>query len=122
MTGNHLVTYKAPMQTAELDDLFAALADPTRRAILTSLQKAAAPVHRLAADFDISRPAVSKHLRVLRAAGLVRSQDRGREIHYALDARPLADVQRDWLQQFMPMWEESLQRLKQRAEHPREGQ
>jgi DNA-binding transcriptional ArsR family regulator len=106
------------------DLVFGALADATRRAILELLrEREGMPAGQIAANFQqISRPAVSKHLRVLRAAGLVRSHDRGREIHYALDARPLADVQRDWLQQFVPMWEESLQRLKQRAEHPRAGQ
>ena len=110
------------MSNADL--VFGALADATRRAILELLrEREGMPAGQIAANFrQISRPAVSKHLRVLRAAGLVRSHDRGREIHYALDARPLADVQRDWLQQFMPMWEESLQRLKQRAEDPRAGQ
>ena len=100
------------MQTAELDDLFAALADPTRRAILTSLQKGGAPVHRLAADFDISRPAVSKHLAVLRHARLVRETRRGRENIYALE-RDALEAARLWLTGF---WRTRLGALKQLAE------
>lgn len=64
----------------------------------------------------ISRPAVSKHLRVLREAGLVHAVERGRENVYTLDARPLATIQREWLDQFTPHWERSLQQLKRQAE------
>lgn len=100
------------MQTAELDFVFGALADPTRRAILASLRAAEAPVHVLAADFDISRPAVSKHLAVLRAAGLVREARRGRENFYALERDALDDA-RAWLSAF---WRGRLSALKQMAE------
>ncbi len=68
---------------------------------------------------DISRPAVSKHLRVLRDARLVRAEERGRENHYTLDAEPLGEIQRDWLMAFAPHWERSLQRLKAEAETTR---
>jgi DNA-binding transcriptional ArsR family regulator len=65
---------------------------------------------------DISRPAVSKHLRVLRTAKLVHAQERGRENHYTLDAAPLREMQRKWLDSFAPHWERSLERLKREAE------
>jgi len=64
----------------------------------------------------VSRAAVSKHLRVLREARLVRARERGREWHYSLDARPLAGVYREWLESFAPCWEESLERLKRQVE------
>jgi DNA-binding transcriptional ArsR family regulator len=103
------------------DLVFGALADQTRRGILELLRdREGMTAGQIAANFQrISRPAVSKHLRVLRDAGLVQWQERGREIHYALDVQPLADVQRGWLEQFAPMWEGSLQRLKQQAERRR---
>ncbi len=101
------------MQTeARLDLVFSALADPTRRAILANLQREAAPVHVLAAEFSISRPAVSKHLAVLREAGLVREARRGRENHYALD-REAMEAARAWLAMF---WRQRLAGLKQLAE------
>jgi DNA-binding transcriptional ArsR family regulator len=100
------------MPEAELDHLFGALADSTRRAILISLQRGGAPVHALAADFDMSRPAVSKHLAVLRGAGLVRESRRGRENIYALERDALDDA-RQWLAAF---WRGRLAGLKQVAE------
>ena len=65
---------------------------------------------------SISRPAVSKHLRVLRTAGLVQTEERGREVRYALDSKPIGAVQRDWLDRFTPHWEASLRRLKANVE------
>ena len=59
---------------------------------------------------------MSKHLRVLREARLVRARERGREWHYSLDARPLGTVYREWLESFAPYWEESLGRLKGKVE------
>ena len=64
----------------------------------------------------MSRAAVSKHLRVLREARLVRARERRREWHYSLDARPLGTVYREWLESFVPYWEASLGRLKERVE------
>ena len=87
------------MREADLDHFFGALADPTRRSILASLQQGARPVHELAGHFAISRPAVSKHLAVLRNAGLVREQRRGRENLYALE-RAALDQAREWLAMF----------------------
>jgi DNA-binding transcriptional ArsR family regulator len=73
-------------------DAFAALADPTRRAILVRLATGPSRVVDLAADHQISRPAVSKHLRLLTQAGLVDAEDRGRERHYRLDRAGLGPV------------------------------
>ena len=73
-------------------DVFEALADPVRRAILRRLAAGPARVVDLAAAHPISRPAISRHLRVLAGAGLVVGQDRGRERHYRLDTAPLGDV------------------------------
>lgn len=73
-------------------DVFQALADPVRRDLLTQLVDGPARVVDLTSGQQISRPAVSRHLRVLSEAGLVRTEDRGRERHYSLDRRPLAEV------------------------------
>jgi DNA-binding transcriptional ArsR family regulator len=100
------------MQAAQLDHLFGALADPTRRALLDSLREAEAPVHVLAAGFAMSRPAVSKHLAVLRHAGLVRERRVGRENFYALERSALEDA-RAWLSVF---WRGKLGALKRLAE------
>jgi DNA-binding transcriptional ArsR family regulator len=99
-------------------DAFAALADPTRRAILDLLrERESLTAGAIAARFPrVSRPAVSKHLRVLRQARLVRARDRGREWHYRLDAKPLAEIYQAWLGRFAPYWEESLERLKRQVE------
>jgi DNA-binding transcriptional ArsR family regulator len=93
-----------------LDATFAALADPTRRAILTRLAAGEATVTELASPFRISQPAVSKHLKVLERAGLV---SRGRDAQRRpcrLDARPLKAAV-DWLENYRGYWEESYQRL-----------
>jgi DNA-binding transcriptional ArsR family regulator len=79
--------------------LFAALADPSRCRVLELLRERARPVHELAAEFAISRPAISRHLRVLKEAGLVREEKRGRENVYILDAGPLLGADR-WLEDF----------------------
>jgi DNA-binding transcriptional ArsR family regulator len=98
------------VDTSTLDATFAALADPTRRAILARLTQGEASVGELAAPFAMSQPAVSKHLRVLERAGLV---SRGRDAQRRpcrLDARPLQDALA-WLADFREYWEESYQRL-----------
>jgi DNA-binding transcriptional ArsR family regulator len=99
-------------------DAFAALADPTRRAILELLrERPGLPAGAIAARFPlISRAAVSKHLGVLRRARLVRARERGREWHYTLDPRPLAEIYSEWLSGFAPLWDESLRRLKHQVE------
>ena len=84
---------------SRMDDVAAAVADPVRRRILEMLRDEPLAARRIAADFSISRPAVSRHLRVLREAGLVRDMLVGRERLYAIDATPLAGL-RDWLDGF----------------------
>jgi DNA-binding transcriptional ArsR family regulator len=93
-----------------LSTTFAALASPTRRAILTRLADGPATVKELSAPFPISGPAVSKHLRVLEGAGLV---ERGREAQWRparLDAAPLREVS-EWAEGFRPFWDGSFDRL-----------
>jgi DNA-binding transcriptional ArsR family regulator len=99
-------------------DVFSALADPTRRAILDLLrEQPELTAGTLATAFpQMSRPAVSKHLGVLREAGLVRVREEGREWFYALDPAPLAAAHREWWDRFVPLWDERLARLKRNAE------
>ncbi len=93
-----------------LDATFAALADPTRRAILARLASGEATVTELAAPFDMSQPAISKHLKVLERAGLIsRSRDAQRR-PCRLEPRPLK-VATDWLERYRRHWEESYRRL-----------
>jgi DNA-binding transcriptional ArsR family regulator len=98
------------MPPDHLSTIFAALADPTRRAILARLSSGEASVTELAAPFDMSLPAVSKHLKVLERAGLI---ERGREAQWRpcrLRANPLREVD-DWVEQYRRHWEESFDRL-----------
>jgi DNA-binding transcriptional ArsR family regulator len=97
-------------QTDALSTTFAALADPTRRAILTRLTEGEATVKELSAPFPISGPAISKHLRVLERAGLI---ERGREAQWRpcrLDATPLREVA-EWADGYRRFWDESYSRL-----------
>lgn len=103
------------MPSDRLSSTFAALADPTRRAILAKLAMGDASVKELAQPFDMSMPAVSKHLKVLERAGLV---SRGREAQYRpvkLEAAPFRDVT-EWLERYREFWEESLEKLAQYLE------
>jgi DNA-binding transcriptional ArsR family regulator len=98
------------MTPDRLSTTFAALADPTRRAILARLALGETSVTELAKPFDMSAPAVSKHLKVLERAGLIA---RGREAQWRparLEAGPLKDVAK-WIEQYRRFWEESLDRL-----------
>jgi DNA-binding transcriptional ArsR family regulator len=93
-----------------LDRTFAALADPTRRAILARLASGEATVTELMKPFAISQPAISKHLRVLERAGLIsRGQDAQRRPR-RLEAGPLAEAN-EWLERYRQIWEESFERL-----------
>ena len=93
-----------------LDATFAALADPTRRAILARLASGAASVNELAKPFSMSQPAISKHLRVLERAGLItRSHDAQRRPS-RLEAKPLAAAS-GWLESYRKFWEGSFERL-----------
>ena len=94
----------------QLSTTFAALADPTRRAILARLSPGECSVTELAEPFDMSMPAVSKHLRVLERAGLIA---RGREAQWRpcrIEARPLKEVA-DWTERYRHLWEQRLDRL-----------
>ena len=98
----------APHQ--QLDQVFAALADPTRRAILARLAEGEATVNELVAPFDLSQPTISKHLKVLERAGLV---SRGREAQFRpvrLNAAPLGRAAQ-WLGDYRRFWAESFDRL-----------
>src|SRR5207244_12016963 len=97
-------------QPDPLSATFAALADPTRRAILARLAQGEASVKDLSAPFDMSQPAISKHLRVLERAGLI---ERGRQAQWRprrLRAGPLRDIA-DWVDQYRRHWEASFDRL-----------
>jgi DNA-binding transcriptional ArsR family regulator len=96
--------------TPHLDATFAALADPTRRAILARLANGEASVNELAKPFAMSQPAISKHLKVLERAGLI---TRGRDAQRRpcrIEARPLAEAN-DWLEGYRQFWEGRFQRL-----------
>jgi DNA-binding transcriptional ArsR family regulator len=98
------------MNTDRMSTTFAALADPTRRAILARLASGEASVNELAAPFEMSLPAVSKHLKVLERAGLIA---RGREAQWRpsrLEAGPLREVAA-WVENYRQYWEESFDRL-----------
>jgi DNA-binding transcriptional ArsR family regulator len=93
-----------------LDHVFAAIADPTRRAILSRLSRGDARVTDIAEPFAMSLAAVSKHVRTLERAGLVRRVRQGREHTLSLDARPLRQVVR-WTSRYERFWNERLDRL-----------
>jgi DNA-binding transcriptional ArsR family regulator len=98
------------MEADRLSATFSALADPTRRAILARLVAGEASVTELAEPFEMSLPAVSKHLKVLERAGLIA---RGREAQWrpcTLQAGPLKDIA-DWVEQYRRFWEQSFDRL-----------
>lgn len=92
-------------------DIYRAIADPTRRAILDRLRAGPAPVNALAADFTQSRPAISRHLRVLREARLVSEHREGRERLYVLEPMALQRVA-GWLDGYRSFWQRSLDNLK----------
>lgn len=91
-------------------DVFDALANPIRRELLSQLRGGPLPVKALAAHFPRGRPAISEHLSVLRQAGLVREESRGRENYYHLQAAPLRAL-RDWLADYAEFWDERLDQL-----------
>src|SRR4051795_3143359 len=88
----------------------AALADPTRRELVTLLARGELSAGELADRFPVSRPAISRHLRVLREAGLVHSRVEGRRRLYALDPRPLRELD-DWLEPYRDLWAHRLDAL-----------
>ena len=110
---NHLVIdvlTETMTHSERLDATFAALADPTRRAILARLASGEASVLELGKPFDISQPAISKHLKVLERAGLIsRGRDAQRRLS-RIEGKPLADIN-GWLEGYRQIWEENFQRL-----------
>jgi DNA-binding transcriptional ArsR family regulator len=98
------------MPADQLSATFAALADPTRRAILARLASGECSVTELAAPFEMSMPAVSKHLRVLERAGLVARRREAQLRPCRIEARPLKQVA-DWMERYRPIWEQRLDRL-----------
>jgi DNA-binding transcriptional ArsR family regulator len=96
-------------------DVFGALANPVRRQLLEALRDGPCPAGDLAGRFALSRPAVSEHLAVLRAARLVTEERRGRHRYYSLTAEPLATVQ-DWLHPFERYWRDRLAALRDLVE------
>ncbi len=100
---------------------FQALADPTRRAVLDLLRGGSQPAGQIASAFPVSRPAISKHLRLLRRAHLVREHREGRHRVYQLNPEPLRAVD-SWINQYRVFWTTSLNNLKAfvEAEHDRE--
>lgn len=95
--------------------VFKAIADPTRREILRLLRGGESTVGQIAANFRTSRPAISKHLRLLRSAGLVATRKQGTARFCQLKARPLKAVS-DWVRDYEVLWKESLRNLKQFVE------
>jgi DNA-binding transcriptional ArsR family regulator len=96
-------------------DVFRAISDPTRRAILDRLRAGPAPVNDLASEFEQTRPAISKHLRVLRESRLVSEQRVGRERYYRLEPGPLQRAA-GWLEGYRSFWQHNLDRLKRHLE------
>jgi len=114
------VTYSASQMT---EATFQALSDPTRRAVLDLLRRGSQPAGQIAEAFPVSRPAISKHLRLLRRAHLVREHREGRHRVYQLNPEPLRAVD-SWIEQYRVFWTASLNNLKAfvEAEHARETQ
>lgn len=98
------------MQAADLSTVFAALADPTRRAILARLSEGEAPVKELAEPFALSGPAITKHLKVLERAGLISRSREGQQRPCRLEPQALAPAA-EWIDQYRAMWEAQFDRL-----------
>jgi DNA-binding transcriptional ArsR family regulator len=99
-----------PKQSVQLDRVFRALADPTRRAVLEQLNRRPAPMSQLARSYLMALPSFSQHLDVLERCGLVRSRKRGRVRTYRLTPRPLQAAEQ-WMQRQRLLWERRLDQL-----------
>jgi DNA-binding transcriptional ArsR family regulator len=115
------VTYYSAGAAGAAEATFQALADPTRRAVLDLLRRGSQPAGQIASAFPVSRPAISKHLRLLRRAHLVREHREGRNRVYQLNPQPLRAVD-SWIEQYRSFWSANLANLKAfvEAEHARE--
>ena len=91
-------------------DVFQAIADPTRRAIITLIALQAMTPNAIAENFNTSRQAVSKHLRILIECELVKQEQRGREIYYSLEINKMKEIDK-WLEQFRKIWETRFNQL-----------
>lgn len=91
-------------------DIFQAIADPTRRAIITLIATQALTPNAIAENFHSTRQAVSKHLRILTECELVKQEQRGREIYYSLEVKKMKEID-TWLAQFRKLWETSFSQL-----------
>lgn len=98
-----------------LDNVFSALSDPTRRAILTRLSQGEHTVSELAEPFDMSLPAISKHLRILEKSGLIHRRKEGRTHYLSLLASPMQTAS-EWLQNYRQFWDDSFDALAQLVE------
>lgn len=98
------------MTTDALSSVFSALADPTRRAILQSLTHGPKSVGEIATPFAMTGPAVTKHLKVLEKAGLIKTDKRAQWRPRTLEAAPLKEA-RDWIENYRQFWDESFDRL-----------
>jgi DNA-binding transcriptional ArsR family regulator len=108
-----------PNQQMHLDQVFRALGDPTRRAVLRRLSAGSAPVSELARSFDMALPSFTQHLDVLEQCGLVRSRKAGRVRTYRLVPRPLKAAER-WMAQQRALWERRLDQLDKYLLHLKE--
>src|SRR5580658_1412088 len=117
---NRSVTYSP---ARDVEAAFQALADPTRRAVLDMLRRGSQPAGHIAQAFPVSRPAISKHLRLLRRAHLVQEHRKGRNRVYQLNPEPLRAVD-SWLEHYRSFWSANLANLKAfvEAEHEKESQ
>ena len=113
---NKMVTRSAARPSPQTLRIYRAIADPTRRAILDKLRSGPVPVNAIAEGFRQSRPAVSRHLRVLRAARLVAVRRAGREHRYYLEPAPLKSVA-EWLEEYRVFWQMNLAQLKHHLEN-----
>jgi len=111
---NRSITYSA-------ESTFSALADPTRRAVLDLLRQGSQPAGRIAQVFPVSRPAISRHLRLLRRAHLIQERREGRNRIYQLNPEPLKAID-SWLEQYRTFWNANLAGLKAfvEVEHAKE--
>ena len=100
----------ATLDEARLDETFAALANSTRRAILARLASGEASVNELAAPFDLTLPAISKHIKVLERAGLVSRSRRAQSRPCTIDATPLADIA-SWTDRYRHIWDDRFDRM-----------
>jgi DNA-binding transcriptional ArsR family regulator len=105
---NHIVANTLTMETRR--DIFQAIADPTRRAIITLIALQAMSPNAIAENFNTTRQSVSKHLRILTECELVKQEQQGREIYYSLEIEKMKEIDK-WIEQFRKIWETRFNQL-----------